>query len=384
MGRWIQWLAGMGCTGLVALVAMVASVRAVDFGATGKLSPGQKEGTFSFSYSSKIKFAQESAFPVHVMIYTDRQVPVVDLVVQDGATFTLSGDLSPGGYQIRSEVLPEKENHYWNAPGPSFFINSEGGIRYLPAEDSLTHVKKLQILTPNSQHLTNTNRSGMTVRWAPLRGASRYHLSWAEQILPGHDKVDSGAEDTPGQEFLFTSEVHMNRRYEFSIYAFDANGRTMGYAAPFYIYTVGAQKVKEPKVASSTSTPPASSPLIGPCAPEKPKEQPSERAPEIATNTTPKGAPFFGVRPQPIAGVGQEGRGGLRVAGIGFNSPASKAGLKLDDVMTNFNGVPLSQATTVDEFAGLVRNVPPGTKVLVEFYRNNARMIAEVTITAKR
>lgn len=376
MGRWILWLAGMSCMGLVALVAMVASVRAVDFGATGKLSPGQKEGTFAFSYSSKIKFAQEGAFPVHVVLYTDRQVPVVDLVVQDGATFTLSANLAPGGYQIRSEVLPEKEILYWHAPGPSFFINSEGGIRYLPAEDSLTHVKKLQILTPNSQHLTNTSRSGMTVRWAPLRGASRYHLSWAEQILPGHDKVDSGAEDTPGQEFLFTSEVHMNRRYEFSIYAFDANGRTMGYAAPFYTYTVGAQKVKESKVTSS--------PLIGPSAPDKPKEQPSERAPEIKTATTPKGAPFFGVRPQPVAGVGQEGRGGLRVAGIGFDSPASKAGLKLDDVMTNFNGVPLSQATTVDEFTALVRSVPPGAKVLVEFYRKNVRMIAEVTITAKR
>ena len=380
MGRWLFGVAVTVCLGLIALVAVQMPARAAEFGATGKLQPGKQEGTFAFSYTSKIKFVQEDAFPVHVILTTDKQTPVTDIIVPDGTGFTISLDLPPGGYQIRSEVMPNKEKVYWGAPGPSFFINSEGGIRYLPVEDSLVHVKKLQILTPNSQHLGNTSRSGMTVRWAPFRGAVRYHLSWAEQTLPGHDKVDSGAEDTPDQEFLFTSEVHMNRRYEYSIYAFDANGRKMGYSEPFYIYTVGAQKVAEPKVAKTPAA------LIGPAepsaasTPEEPKVEPTP----VAEKVTPKGNPFFGVRPQPVAGVGPDGRGGLRVAGIGFNSPASRAGMKLDDVITNFNGVTITPATSVDEFTALVRNVSPGTKVIVEYYRKNVRMLAEVTIVAKR
>ncbi len=366
---------------LSAWVAVERPARAAEFGATAQLAAGQQEGTFAFRFSGKIKFAQEDAFPVRVVLTTDKQTPVVEMIVQDGSTFHIANDLPPGGYQIRSEVMPAKENVYWGANGPSFFINSEGVIRYLPSEDSLVHVKKLQILTPNRQHLATTRRSDMILRWAPLRGAVRYHLSWAEQSLPQFERLDTGAEDTPGQEFNFPNEVHLNRRYEFAIYGFDADGRKLGYSEPFYFYTVGAKKVAEPKVARDATEP---SPLIGPSGPPASSAPSEPKMSSVPEPPTAKGAPFFGVRPQPIAGVGAEGRGGLRVAGIGFNSPASRAGMKLDDVITNFNGVTITSGTSVDEFTALVRNVPPGTKVIVEYYRKNVRMLAEVTIVAKR
>lgn len=363
--------------GLAALVATTIPAGAVDLGATGQLQPGQQKGKFAFSYSSKIKFVQEEAFPVRVILCTDKQVTVAEVTVLDGAEFTITADLPPGGYQIRSDVMPAKQNVYWSAAGSSFFINSEGGIRYLPVEDSLVHLKKLQMLTPNSQHQASTRRSDMVVRWAPFRGAVRYHLSWAEQTLSEYEKLDSGAEDTSNQEFTFPVEVHVNRRYEFAVYAFDGSDRKMGCSEPFYIYTSGAKKVKEPKVASAPSAPNESIALIGPDKPSAPQ------APEKTATRVPP-APFFGVRPKPVAGVGADGRGGLLVDGIGFNSPASRAGLKQNDVITNFNGVPLSQATTVDEFTALVRNITPGTKVPIEFYRKNVRMVAEVTIELKR
>lgn len=360
MGRWSLFLAIVLAT--FTQLSLAQETRLT--GETTQLSPGQQAGTFAFSYSGKIRFAQEEAFPVHVILSTEGQTPVADLVVKNRAPFTISADLVPGGYQIQSEIMPVKEGDYWNAMGPRFFINSNGGIRFVPTDDSFVHKKKLQLLVPNPQHLTSTNRSNMLVRWTPLRAADHYHVSWSEQELPQRNRIDVGGEDTKEAEFQFQEEVHANRRYEFSIHAYDSGGKILASTGPVYFYTVGAKKGTEPKTVSTSSS-----------SREKRESRESAREPE--PRRVKVAVPFFGVRPEPV-------QGGVRVAGIGSNTPARKAGLQLDDILTNFNGTALSEVKSVDEFARLVQSLSPGSKVMVEFYRKGERMAAEVTIEAKR
>lgn len=364
MGKWSLFLAVMlWLVGGISSSSTTEAQEVKSVATPATLSPGEQAGTFVFSFSGRIKFTQEDAFPVHVILSTEGQTPVADIVVKNAGTFTIAANLVPGGYQIQSEMLSGKDAAYWDAVGPRFFINSSGGIRYVPTDDSLVHKKKLPILTPNPQHLTTTNRDNMLVRWAPLRGAERYHISWSEQELPHRTRIDTGSGDTRETEFPFQDAVHMNRRYEFSIYAFDSTGRVLGYSAPMYFYTVGAQKVTEPKVASTSSS--RSTPQSKPADPE---ERPAAPKPAV---------PFFGVRPVPVPG-------GIRVAGIGAQTPARKAGLQLDDIITNFNGTALAEVKSAEEFTKLVQMLPPGTRVIVEYYRKNERLVTEAVIEARR
>ena len=76
-------------------------------------------------------------------------------------------------------------------------------------------------------------------------------------------------------------------------------------------------------------------------------------------------------------GVGiQETAAGVEVTRIAPDSPAEKAGIKIGDIVTQYNG---QRVEGMDQFSTLVRETPPGREVKIGVVRNGAPQ----TITAK-
>jgi S1-C subfamily serine protease len=76
-------------------------------------------------------------------------------------------------------------------------------------------------------------------------------------------------------------------------------------------------------------------------------------------------------------GVGiQETAAGVEVTRIAPDSPAEKAGIKVGDVVTQYNG---QRVEGMDQFSTLVRETPSGRDVKLGIVRNGAQQ----TITAK-
>ncbi|QGX41025.1 S1C family serine protease [Permianibacter aggregans] len=66
----------------------------------------------------------------------------------------------------------------------------------------------------------------------------------------------------------------------------------------------------------------------------------------------------------------------VMVLDVGIDSPASKAGIQPDDVIIQFNGVPV---TSWDQFAGLVQMATPNIAVAIEIQRGASRLSVAVT-----
>lgn len=68
---------------------------------------------------------------------------------------------------------------------------------------------------------------------------------------------------------------------------------------------------------------------------------------------------------------------GIEVIELYGNGPADLFGLKVGDVITEFNGVP---TRTPNEFNRRIRSIQPRSKVQIKFYRGNTEQTAEVLI----
>ena len=69
---------------------------------------------------------------------------------------------------------------------------------------------------------------------------------------------------------------------------------------------------------------------------------------------------------------------GIYVTGIDANSPAERAGLQVDDYITEINGKPMSSAA---EGLATVAQTKPGSVIKVRFLRNNQEQVVDVTIS---
>ena len=80
-------------------------------------------------------------------------------------------------------------------------------------------------------------------------------------------------------------------------------------------------------------------------------------------------------------GVGiQETAGGVEVTRIAPDSPAEKAGIKIGDVVTQYNG---QRVDGMDQFSRLVRETPAGREVKIGIIRNGAPQTIAVKIVAR-
>ncbi len=71
---------------------------------------------------------------------------------------------------------------------------------------------------------------------------------------------------------------------------------------------------------------------------------------------------------------------GLLITDLPADGPATKAGLKREDIITGLNGKPV---TSGDELRLAIAQTPPGTKVTVNFLREGKLQSTEVTLTKR-
>jgi len=82
------------------------------------------------------------------------------------------------------------------------------------------------------------------------------------------------------------------------------------------------------------------------------------------------------VDPRVVESLGLPDSQGAWVATVEPDSPADKAGLKIEDVIVSVNE---KKVTSPNEVKNLVATIPPGTTVPVEIYRNGQKMTLPVT-----
>ena len=75
--------------------------------------------------------------------------------------------------------------------------------------------------------------------------------------------------------------------------------------------------------------------------------------------------------------LGVRPREGVLIANVGPESPADKAGIKQQDIVTHFNG---RAVKTSNELRNAVAGIQPGNKVPVKLLRNGKSMVVRVTI----
>ena len=96
-------------------------------------------------------------------------------------------------------------------------------------------------------------------------------------------------------------------------------------------------------------------------------------------------AGYLGVRVQSyqaggdITRIGLSSAPGVEISEVLLGSPAQKAGLRNGDVLSEFDGEPVLEASQLSQMVGATR---PGEKVKVSFWRGARRMTATVLITA--
>ena len=94
---------------------------------------------------------------------------------------------------------------------------------------------------------------------------------------------------------------------------------------------------------------------------------------------------YLGVRVQSYQGggditrIGLSSAPGVEISEVLLGSPAQKAGLRNGDVLSEFDGEPVLEATQLSQMVGATR---PGDKVKVSFWRGARRMTATVQISA--
>jgi serine protease Do len=75
--------------------------------------------------------------------------------------------------------------------------------------------------------------------------------------------------------------------------------------------------------------------------------------------------------------VGQSQEEGCVVGGIEEGSPAEKAGLKLGDVIRQYNGIELDG---FEKLVEITRELKPGTKITLDILRNETARTLELEL----
>jgi hypothetical protein len=296
-----------------------------------QLPPGDRPGTFFFTYSSQVGFTQEPAFPVIVSIETLLHRAAAKIRVKNALPFTITASLTPGTYAIDSEMVPEKSRLYWPAFGQNFILDPQGVVTYLPGSGPLVHQKIVWLLEPDPGETATVPDPRPLLKWKPLTGADHYKAVWLVNDPNGGERPQNGfnSGDITATEFRLPDDVTPGRRYDWSVVAFAADNQEVGYGPPARFLT--------------------------PSGP-----------PEV---------PFFGIVPAPDP----PGLAGITIQEIVPDSPAAHAGLLPEDVLIRFNGHALEKVSTSD-LADLIRQVPVGTVVAVDFVRKGVKGSVSVTM----
>ena len=111
--------------------------------------------------------------------------------------------------------------------------------------------------------------------------------------------------------------------------------------------------------------------------------------PPVLTNEVFQGKSWLGIRMQALTPELKEywnikGKGGVVIDQVYPKSPAEKAGLKIGDVITAFNGnsLKISADEDLNQFKELITKEPPDTKIKLNTFRNGKQIEKEVKLLA--
>jgi len=338
------------CLSLLALSLFFASpseARADEssLGTKQQLQPGKNPGTFAYSYTGAVTFSQEPAFPVTVIISDYAHQKVASQPVTDSNSFTIQADLAPGGYWIQSCVAPDKAKVYWDAYLVRLFISPSGeaAVQVEPG----SHQKMMTVLSPDPKGTAIAVEKRPVLAWQPLPGTAKYQVNWF--IEPAPNEVEGRGEGTTtNTEFALTEDTVPNRRYEWSVWASGPDGNPIGYWSAAYFFTPGGKET-------------------------------FAKLPDVPARPA-KGSPYLGLAPDKLIGTTELSHG-ISVRSVGTGSPALKAGIEPNDLLTSFDGVSLDQVSERG-FVELVRAKKVGDTVTIDLVRNGLKKSVTVTIGA--
>jgi hypothetical protein len=308
-----------------------------------QLPSGKTSGTYAFSYTGKVVFSQESAFPVQVELRVAEGNLILKVPVKDGSPFTLSTDLAPGSYWIGSMISASPSTSpYFNSELIEVFISLTGmeSMRS-SSSDTLLHRKKMTVLEPGTMVDIPAGTMPL-IKWQPQPGAVKYRIYWRE-IEGWMDVMHEERAETAETQFQLTGTAISNRCYEWGVEAVGKDGESLAYGYGNYFFTPGGRESYKNAAQAMTRG------YMGMSAPDT-------------------GIKFV-----------RKTDGGLAIVEVAPGSPALQGGLEPGDILTSLNGKSLVTMKAGDFYA-LLRSQSVGTIVSFEYIRQGAVKSAKVPI----
>jgi hypothetical protein len=305
-----------------------------------QLTSGSKSGTFNYSFRGQVEFSQEPAFPTTVSIKRNHEIVQISKSIPDSSPFDLTAELEPGTYVIRSDLPKDKERSYWGSFGPSFTISPTGALTATNHRTVLSHLKMMSGLTPNLLEIIQDKRP--ILRWEALKDATRYTIFWSISTDPNKADHKTGQAETTATSWTFPEDIAPAAHYEWSVNAYSADRKPIGYYSAAYFLTPGA----DPKFKTRYS---------------------SEEVPHVWLGIMPDSLSWA----TPGAGIG--------ISGVFPNSPASRAGLQDQDEILQINQTSLADMSH-SGFINLIRSFQPGTELRIKIKREGQEKFIKATL----
>ena len=197
--------------------------------------------TAYFCWTNQVQWAQEPLWPVTVSIMDENCHALASITVTSNAPFIITANLTPGEYQIISE-LPGNypPGIYWDAHGTRVKVAEDGTLSVMYKHD-LRHQKTMTPLHPTKNQIVTEPRP--TLKWTPFPGAKYYVAHWFEEYIPSSEDDDPVVIKTVQHlrtdipEYTFEEDVVQGRRYEWSVSAFDQEEQELAYWGASYFTT---------------------------------------------------------------------------------------------------------------------------------------------------
>lgn len=182
--------------------------------------PINEEPTAPFYWTGQVHWSEEPLWPVTVSLRKKNNCDVItSVVVTSDAPFTISADLTPGDYQIYSELqdstLPAI---YWDAYGPAVTVPQDGEPT-LTCPQEISHNKKMVPLFPMKEEVVSARRP--TLQWEAVPHAALYRVFWFEKTAMEGDVIKTEQYlETEIPEYTFKEDIVPNRTYEWNVHAY--------------------------------------------------------------------------------------------------------------------------------------------------------------------
>ncbi|MEM6883927.1 MAG: PDZ domain-containing protein [Verrucomicrobiota bacterium] len=310
-----------------------------------QLPKGKNEGGFIYKYSGRLAFTQDSTLPrrVRIISWPDRQ-ELSHVIIKDLKPFTISAELPAGNYAVESIFEGESDDAYWNAMGPIFDISESGQLKVHSNQGNiLNHSRKMKLVSPRIMELEGL--SPPRLEWEALEGATSY---WVACLIKESPETVSEQEfivrDIRDTHLSFPLGLQSGCRYEWSVHA-EGEGGTLGYFSSAYIFTGGAQVQFMRQNLSLLSK---------------------------------KGARLGVFITESLKGTNQ---GGVHLGGVSLDSPASRAGLRMGDVLLEVGDHSFSNLSSYGA-AKVIKALPTDQPVVFKVKRGEEVLMIMVHLEA--